>query len=69
MQDRKTELFARALMILWEGYCEEHGVVPEGSQAVVRDAAAPQGVCRKISGKQERSTYEPDTKEPTASYI
>ena len=69
MEDRKTALFARALMILWEGYCEAQGVVPEGSRGVGRGAGAPQGVCRKVPKRQERSTYEPDTKEPAASYI
>lgn len=38
MDDKKIALFSKALLILWEGLCEEHGGIPVGSRVVVVDA-------------------------------
>lgn len=48
MDDKKMELFAGALMILWEGYCEQYGGVPIGSRVVISDEEEPSGVVRKV---------------------
>lgn len=38
MDEKKVALFSKALLILWEGFCEEHGCTPIGSKVVVVDA-------------------------------
>lgn len=37
MDDKKTALFSKALLLLYEGYCEEHGCTLIGSRVVVAD--------------------------------
>lgn len=38
MDDKKLALFSKALMILYEGYCEEHGCTLIGARMVVKDS-------------------------------
>ena len=56
MNDKKTELFAKALMILWEGYCETCGGVPVGSRVVISDEEHPSGVAR-MAGRDSKKEY------------
>lgn len=37
MEEKKLELFSKALMILWEGFCERYGVEAIGSRVVLVD--------------------------------
>lgn len=42
MDEKKIALFSKALLILCEGYCEEHGCKLIGARVVVTDPDAPE---------------------------
>lgn len=41
MDEKKIALFSKALLILCEGYCEEHGCTLVGARVVVEDPDSP----------------------------
>lgn len=42
MDEKKIALFSKALLILYEGYCEEHGCKLVGARVVVTDPDSPE---------------------------
>lgn len=41
MDDKQMDLFAKAFLILCEGYCEEHGCTLIGAKVVMSDSDSP----------------------------
>lgn len=51
MDDKKMALFSKALLILCEGYCEEHGCTLVGARVVIADSDSPDSRADNAEGQ------------------